>query len=87
MNSSSSSFRCENSEYNREYNSYNNLLWHYRVNKECKPENIENKKKLSAKELVGDVLPQENISEVTHSARVKAFIGCLSKKPFSSACC
>ena len=80
MNSSSSSFRCENSECNREYNSYNNLLRHYRVNKECKPENIENKKKLSAKELVGDVLPQENISEVTRSARVKAFIGCLSKK-------
>ena len=80
MNSSSSSFRCENSECNREYNTYNNLLRHYRVNKECKPENIENKKKLSAKELVGDVLPQENISEVTRSARVKAFIGCLSKR-------
>jgi hypothetical protein len=77
MKSSSSSFRCENSECNREYNSYNNLLRHYRVNKDlCKPENIENKKKLSAKELVGDVLLQENISEVTRSARVKAFIGC-----------
>lgn len=80
MKSSSSSFRCENSECDREYNSYNNLLRHYRVNKQCKPENIENKKKLSAKEIVCDVLLPENISEGTRSARIKAFVGCLSKK-------
>ena len=74
---SQSNFRCENDECNKEYGSYNNLLRHYRVNSQHKPENLETKKKPSAMELVCDVLPNHR-SEGTRSARTKAFLSCLS---------
>jgi hypothetical protein len=80
MASSSTSFCCEYPECNKDYGSYNNLLRHYRANRQHKPENLENKRKPSAKELIGDVLFPKNISEVTRSARVKAFISYLRKE-------
>ncbi len=70
---SQSNFRCD-----KEYSSYNNLLRHYRVNREHKPDNLETKKKPSDMELVSDVLLPNNISEGTCSARIKAFLSCLS---------
>ena len=79
MASSSPSFCCEYPECNRNYASYNNLLRHYRENKQHKPESLESKRKPSAKELVDSLLPK-NISEVTRSARVKAFVSHLRKE-------
>ncbi len=75
---SQSNFRCENLECDKEYGSYNNLLRHYRVNREHKPDNLETKKKPNAMELVSDVLLPNNICEGTRSARIKAFLSCLS---------
>ena len=75
--SSSSNFGCEYPECDNEYGSYNNLLRHYRANKQHKPDNSENKK-VNAKELVSDVFLPSSISEMTRSARIKAFISCLS---------
>ena len=75
---SQSNFRCENLECDKEYGSYNNLLRHYRANRQHKPDNLQNKKKSSAKELVCDELLPSNISEGTRSARIKAFLSCLS---------
>ena len=74
---SQGNFRCENDECNKEYGSYNNLLRHYRVNSQHKPENLETKKKTNAINLVCDVLPN-HISQGTRSARIKAFLSCLS---------
>ena len=78
MASSSFNFRCENPECMKEYSSYNNLLRHDREYKQHKPENLESKKKPNAKELVKDVLLLENLSQYTRSARVNAFVSCLS---------
>ena len=75
---SQSNFCCENLECDKEYGSYNNLLRHYRANRQHKPDNLENKKKPSAKELVCDTLLPSNIGEVTRSARIKAFLSSLS---------
>lgn len=62
----------------KEYNSYNNLLRHYREYKQHRPENLENKKKPNAKELVSDVLLLDNLSQHSRSARVNAFVSSLS---------
>lgn len=51
---SSNNFRGEYPECKNEYGSCNYLLRHYRANQQHKPENLENKKKTSAKELVCD---------------------------------
>lgn len=64
MASSSTSFGCEYPECNRNYDSYKNLLRHYRENRQHKPESLESKRKPSAKELVDALLPK-NMSEVT----------------------
>ena len=71
-------FRCENPECMKEYSSYNNLLRHLREYKQHKPENLESKKKANAKEPMKDVLLLDNISQYTRSARVNAFVCCLS---------
>ena len=80
MTSSSSScnFRCEYPECMKEYGSYNNLLRHYREYKEHRPVNLENKRKPNAQEIVNDVLLSDNISQTSRSARVHAFVSCLS---------
>lgn len=83
MASSSSNFRCENSECMKDYGSYNNLLRHYREYKQHKPGNLENKRKPNAKELVNNVLLPDNISQTTRSARINAFVSCLSETEVS----
>jgi hypothetical protein len=75
---SQSNFRCQNDECDKEYTSYNNLLRHYQVNSQHKPENLETKKKPNAMELVCDVLLPKHVSEGSRSARIKAFLSCLS---------
>jgi hypothetical protein len=62
----------------KEYGSYNNLLRHYREYKQHRPDNFENKRKPNAKEIVSDVLLSDNISQTSRSARVSAFVSCLS---------
>ena len=76
--SSSCNFRCEYPECMKEYGSYNNLLRHYREYKQHRPVNLENKRKPNSKEIVNDVLLSDNISQTSRSARVNAFVSCLS---------
>ncbi len=61
----------------KEYGSYNNLLRHYREYYQHRLDNLENKRKPNAKEIVSDVLLSENISQTSRSARVNAFVSCL----------
>ena len=75
----STTFRCEHFECEKEYESYNNLLRHYRVYKDHKPETNEINKKQRADELAGKLLPP-SISQVTHLARVKAVLSCLTSE-------
>ena len=62
----------------KEYGSYNNLLRHYREYKRHRPDNLETKRTPNAMEIVSDVLLSDNISQISRSARVNAFVSCLS---------
>ena len=76
--SSSCNFRCEYPECMKEYSSYNNLLRHYQEYKQHRPVNLEYKRKPNAHEIVNEVLLSDNISQTSRSARVHAFVSCLS---------
>ena len=62
----------------KEYGSYNNLLRHYRGYKRHRPDNLETKRTPNAKEIVSDVLLSHNISQISRSAKINAFVSCLS---------
>ena len=76
--SSSCNFCCEYSECMKEYGSYNYLLRHYREYKQHRPDNLKTKRKPNATEIVSDVLLSDNLSQTSRSARVNAFVSCLS---------
>ena len=71
--SESERYYCQFSDCSNSYTSYNNLLHHYRVKPTHKPENLERRKRLSAKDVASGVLPSE-IPSQTRSARLKELI-------------
>lgn len=83
MASLPNSFHCEYPECDKNYNSYNNLLRHYRANKQHKPDNLENKKKPNAVDVINEVF-QSNISEGTRSARIKEFVNRLTEEEINA---